>query len=32
VVAGSVQSAAQAQDMLVRLKEAGFEGVLLLPD
>ena len=32
VVAGSVQSPEQAQDMLVRLKEAGFEGVLLLPD
>ena len=32
VVLGSVQSPEQAQAMLVRLKEAGFEGVLLLPD
>ncbi len=32
VVIGSVQGPEQAQAMLVRLKEAGFEGVLLLPD
>jgi len=32
VVIGSVQDPEQAQAMLVRLKEAGFEGVLLLPD
>jgi hypothetical protein len=30
VVVGSQQSTAQA--MLIRLKEAGFEGVLILPD
>jgi cell division protein FtsN len=32
VVIGSVHNAEQAQALLVRLKEAGFEGVLLLPD
>jgi hypothetical protein len=32
VVVGSRQSQAQAQATLVRLKEAGFEGALILPD
>jgi hypothetical protein len=32
VVVGSLQSTAQAQATLIRLKEAGFEGVLILPD
>jgi cell division protein FtsN len=32
VIVGSQQSTAQAQATLVRLKEAGYEGVLILPD